>query len=47
MVEQTTELDCHVGYPRPGDLIYSVIEGTCLPKKRCSKYVFWNVGLGL
>lgn len=30
-MEQTIELDCPPGSPRPGDLIAGVIEGTGLP----------------
>ena len=31
--EQTIELDCAIGTPRPGDLIAGVIKGTGLPKR--------------
>ena len=34
MREQTIELDCPPGNPRPGDLIDGVIEGTGLPKRK-------------
>jgi hypothetical protein len=33
MSEQTIELDCQPGYPRPGDLIAGVIKGTGLAKR--------------
>ena len=31
MTQQTIEIDCPPGYPRPGDLIEDVIQGTGLP----------------
>lgn len=31
MTEQTIEIDCPPGYPRPGDLIEGVIKDTGLP----------------
>lgn len=38
MPEQSIELDCPPGLPRPGDLIKSVIEGTGLPlRETCSR----------
>lgn len=33
MTEQTIEIDCPPGYPRPGDLIDGVIKDTGLPKR--------------
>jgi len=33
-MEQTIELDCAPGTPRPGDLIGGVIQGTGLPKRK-------------
>lgn len=33
MSEQTIELDCPPGFPRPDDLIDGVIEGLSLPKR--------------
>ena len=42
MSEQTIELDCVPGYPRPGDLIDGVIEGTGLPKRETASHVFGN-----
>lgn len=36
---QTVQLDCRPGYPRPGDLIEGVIEGTGLPlRQECSTF---------
>ena len=38
-MEKTIELDCPPGYPRPGDLIAGVIEGTGLPPiETCSRF---------
>ncbi len=38
-MEQTIELDCPPGDPRPGDLIAGVIEGTGLRlKEACSRF---------
>lgn len=42
MSEQTIELDCPPGSPRPGDLIEAVIEGTGLPLKETSGRCFGN-----
>ena len=39
---QTIELDCQPGFPRPGDLIDSVIKGTCLPKRKEVSTFFGN-----
>lgn len=40
MGKQTIELDCPPGYPRPGDLIDGVIEGTGLPKRKSVSRLF-------
>lgn len=40
--EQTIELDCSPGYPRPDDLIDWVIEGTNLPKRETVSRIFGN-----
>lgn len=40
MSEQTIELDCPPGSPRPGDLIGGVIEGTGLPERETVARVF-------
>jgi len=40
--EQTIELDCPPGHPRPGDLIDYVIAGTGLPKRETVSRVFGN-----
>jgi hypothetical protein len=42
MSEQTIELDCPPGAPRPGDLIEAVIEGTGLPLRKPRSTVFGN-----
>jgi hypothetical protein len=42
MSEQTIELDCPPGLPRPGDLIDGVIEGTGLPKRDSVSRCFGN-----
>ena len=41
-MEQSIELDCPPGEPRPGDLISGVIEGTGLPKRESCSRVFGN-----
>lgn len=38
--EQTIELDCAPGFPRPGDLIADVIDGTGLPKREARSKFF-------
>ena len=40
MAEQTIELDCAPGSPRPGDLYPSVIEGTGLETRESVARVF-------
>ena len=40
--EQTIELDCPPGHPRPGDLIAGVINGTGLPKRETISRFFGN-----
>lgn len=40
--QQTIELDCPPGSPRPGDLIAGVIEGTGLELKESISRVFGN-----
>lgn len=40
--KHSIEIDCAPGYPRPGDLIDSVIEGTGLPKKKSCLRFFGN-----
>jgi len=40
MVEQTIELDCPPGFPRPDDLIADVIKETGLEKKEACSRVF-------
>jgi hypothetical protein len=40
--QQTIELDCPPGYPRPGDLINDVIEGTGLVVGESVSRVFGN-----
>jgi len=40
--QQSIELDCAPGYPRPGDLIDGVIEGLGLEKKETCSKVFGN-----
>ena len=42
MAEQTIELDCPPGSPRPGDLIDGVIEGTGLPSRESVSKFFGN-----
>lgn len=42
MTEQTIEIDCPPGAPRPGDLIEGVIEGTGLPVRESSGRFFGN-----
>jgi hypothetical protein len=42
MAEQTIELDCAPGSPRPGDLIAGVIEGTGLELKEPVSQLFGN-----
>lgn len=42
MSEQTIDLDCPPGYPRPGDIIDKVIEGTGLPKRETVSRLFGN-----
>jgi hypothetical protein len=42
MAEQTIELDCAPGAPRPGDLIGSVIEGTGLEPRDTVGRFFGN-----
>ena len=46
MGNQTIELDCWPGFPRPGDLIAGVIEGTGLPTRedcgRCFGEWTWD-----
>ncbi len=42
MTEQYIELDCPPGYPRPGDLISDIIEGTELPKRETVSRLFGN-----
>ena len=42
MSEQTIELDCAPGGPRPGDLIGQVIEGTGLPSREPVGKFFGN-----
>ena len=42
MRQQTIELDCPPGDPRPGDLIASVIEGTGLPLRERVGAFFGN-----
>lgn len=42
MTEQTIKIDCAPGYPRPGDLIEGVIEGTGLPLRESSGRCFGN-----
>lgn len=44
MSDQTIELDCPPGDPRPGDLIDAVIEGTGLPKRDDISRLFGNWG---
>jgi hypothetical protein len=39
---QTIELDCPPGHPRPGDLIGSIIEGTSLPLREAAGAFFGN-----
>lgn len=39
---QTIEIDCQPGFPRPGDLIDGVIEGTGLPKRESVGRLFGN-----
>lgn len=41
-MEQSIELDCAPGYPRPGDLIGEVIKGLDLPEKETCSRVFGN-----
>ena len=41
-IEKTIELDCAPGWPRPGDLIDGVIEGTGLPQKKPCSMFFGN-----
>lgn len=38
--QQTIEIDCPPGFPRPSDLIDAVIEGTGLPKREDVSRVF-------
>jgi len=40
--EQTIELDCPPGHPRPGDLYPGVIEGTGLPERKPVGMFFGN-----
>ena len=42
MSEQTIELDCAPGSPRPGDLIGGVIKDTGLPKREEVSRFFGN-----
>lgn len=42
MSEQSIELDCPPGNPRPGDLIESVIQGTGLPRREPCSTFFGN-----
>lgn len=42
MSEQTIELDCPPGNPRPGDLISSIIADTGLPAREPSFMFFGN-----
>lgn len=42
VTEQTIELDCPPGSPRPGDLINGVIEGTGLPERNPVSTFFGN-----
>lgn len=42
MSEQSIELDCQPGNPRPGDLIEAVIADTGLPKRETVSRVFGN-----
>ena len=42
MAEQSIELDCPPGDPRPGDLIAGVIEGTGLELKETCMRLFGN-----
>ena len=42
MAEQTIELDCAPGAPRPGDLIGGVIEGTGLEARKDVSRFFGN-----
>ena len=42
MDQQTIELDCPPGFPRPGDLIGGVIKGTGLPKRDTVGRFFGN-----
>lgn len=42
MSEQTIELDCAPGFPRPDDLIGGVIEGTGLEKRETVSRIFGN-----
>jgi len=39
---QTIELDCQPGYPRPGDLIEKVLEGTGLTVPETTSRMFGN-----
>lgn len=39
-MEQTIELDCPPGFPRPGHLIAGVIEGTGLPLRESVSRLF-------
>jgi hypothetical protein len=39
-MEQTIEIDCQPGYPRPGDLIEDVIKGTGLPVRETTSRLF-------
>ena len=41
-MEQTIELDCAPGYPRPGNLIAGVIKGTGLKKRETVSRFFGN-----
>jgi len=41
-IEQTIELDCPPGHPRPGDLYPGVIEGTGLPPRETVSRFFGN-----
>lgn len=40
MSDQTIELDCPPGWPRPGDLIDEVIKDTGLPKRESVSRLF-------
>ncbi len=42
MADQTIELDCAPGFPRPGDLIAQVIKDTGLPERETSSRMFGN-----